>query len=72
MPSTERKGEYMIFDDYIELNVGIKFPKDSITCYFCPLLKSENGTYRLYCTLSGEYILNEKKSVGKFCKISKE
>jgi len=50
--------------DYVEMAVSIYFEPEHIACQFCPLLE----TYaRNQCRRTGEYILDTRFTVGRFC-----
>lgn len=50
--------------EYTEATVSIFFPKDHVACQYCPLLE----TYaRNQCRRTGEYIVDTRFTVGRFC-----
>jgi hypothetical protein len=50
--------------EYPEATVSIFFEPDHVACAFCPLLE----TYaRAQCRRTGEYIIDTRYTVGRFC-----
>ena len=50
--------------EYVETTVSIFFEKDHVACAFCPMLE----TYaRNQCRRTGEYILDTRFTVGRYC-----
>lgn len=50
--------------DYIEAEVSLFFEPGHVCCQFCPLLE----TYaRNQCRRTGEYIVDTKVTVGRYC-----
>lgn len=49
---------------YTEATVSIFFEPDHVACAYCPLLE----TYaRAQCRRTGEYIIDTRYTVGRFC-----
>lgn len=51
-------------NEYVSMTVDIYFEPGHVACQFCPLLE----TYaRNQCRRTGEYILDPKVTVGRWC-----
>lgn len=55
--------------DYVTLSVDIHFEPEHVACQYCPLLE----TYaRNQCRRTGEYILDTRVTVGRWCPLYKK
>lgn len=55
--------------EYVEATAHIFFEPEHIACNYCPVLE----TYaRNQCRLTGEYIIDPRYTVGRFCPLRME
>lgn len=50
--------------EYTEATVSIFFEKDHVACTYCPLLETYS---RNQCRGTGEYLLDIKHNIGRYC-----
>ena len=55
--------------EYIEAKVSIFFAPEHVACAYCPMLE----TYaRNQCRRTGEYIIDTRYTVGRYCPLKME
>lgn len=55
--------------EYTEATVSIFFEKGHVACAYCPLLETYS---RNQCRRSGEYIIDTRYTVGRYCPLKFE
>lgn len=55
--------------EYIAATVSIFFEPDHVACAYCPLLETYS---RNQCRRTGEYIIDTRFTVGRFCPLVME
>ena len=55
--------------EYTEMTVSIFFEPGHVACQYCPLLETYS---RNQCRRSGEYILDTRYTVGRYCPLKEK
>ena len=55
--------------DYVRTSVEIFFEPEHVACAYCPLLETYS---RNQCRRTGEYIIDTRYTVGRYCPLKKE